>query len=361
MKILQVIPSLQMGGAEKFAIDLSNQFARNNHTVFLCVLDEIINQDIKKMVDTNVILISLNKKQSYSFKTILDIYKLINAIRPDIIHTHLRALVYTALSLVRFRIPCLHTVHNLAEKEIGSKYRILYKLLYKISLVTPVSITEEVLKSVQKVYGKEHSNLIYNGVPQLSTTDLIEEVKREVFSYKMNKETKVILNIGRVSKQKNQLMLVQAVNELIQEGENIVLIIIGSLTNEADYAQLCQKKAQKNIYFLGEKYNISDYMYYCDAFILSSIYEGLPLVVLEAMSMNKIIISTPAGGVPDIIKSLTNGIIAQDFSKNSLKNAIKKYLDQDEYIVNNLTVYNEKYSMEICQKNYLKLYQNLSI
>jgi glycosyltransferase involved in cell wall biosynthesis len=192
------------------------------------------------------------------------------------------------------------------------------------------------------------------------TTNLKKE-KNELNSYKVNENTKILLNIGRVSKQKNQELLINSVNELIEEGNNICLIIIGSIENEPEYYKICHKllKSKNNIKFLGEKNNISDYLYCSDLFCMSSIYEGLPLVILEAMSLGKYTICTPAGGSVDVIHNNINGYITTDFSKEKLKNAIRENLNynyNDEDIKN---IFNTNYSMKICANNYLNLYKGI--
>jgi len=361
MNILQIIPSLHMGGAEKFAIDLSNEMVNNKHNVYLCVLDKEHNTSMVDMIDKKVSVIFLKKTKSYSFKTIFEIFKVIKKVRPHIIHTHLRTLVYASLSIIIFKIPTVHTVHNLAEKEINKTFRMLYKILYYYKYVVPVAISEEVSKSIEYTYKQFDSVLIHNGVPQLKVSKLEDKVKKEIESYKKNTKTKVLLTVGRVSKQKNQLMLINVVNSLMRQNVDILLLIIGSLDNEKEYADQCLLQAEHSVVFLGLKYNIGDYMKYSDVFVLTSLYEGLPLVLLEAMSMNKFIISTPAGGVPDVIKSSDNGLVSKDYSEESFKILLESFLaNSEKYIsTSNIEEYNKSYSMKVCSEKYLLLYSTL--
>ncbi len=361
---MHIIPSLTLGGAEKFAVDLCNELSLDND-VFLCVIDKIDNTMIlKKQINTKVTVISLNKPKGYSISTVFNLYKLVKKLKPDIIHTHLRALVYSSLYIFLLKFPVVHTIHNLAHKETGTKRQKLYKIFFHYFNVTPVSISQKVLESTEKVYGSKYSELIYNGVKALKKTNLYPSVKEEVDSYKKNNNTKILLNVGRLSKQKNQLMLIDVIKELNKIDIDFVLLFIGSLKNEKEYADLCLKNAENifNIFFLEEKSNIGDYMYCADAFCLSSLYEGLPLVVLEAMSAGVPILSTPAGGVPDVIEDGVNGYLSDTFIKSAYKEVLIKFnslgFKNNEI---NIRKYEKNYSMQICMEHYYHLYRQIQL
>jgi glycosyltransferase involved in cell wall biosynthesis len=364
MKILQIIPSLHMGGAEKFAVDLSNELALNNlNEVYLCIIDKISEDSLLlKQVNANVKLLSLDKTSGYSFKVMFKLYKLLKDIKPDMVHTHLRALTYSSFSILLLKIPTIHTIHNLAEKETKPFIQKIHFFLFNYVDVVPVSISNLVLNSVQVRYGKEFDKLIYNGVKALKKSKKFNEVEKEIKSY-TNNDSIVMLNVGRISRQKNQLLLIESVNDLVSKGiNNIILIIIGALDSEVEYANKCLATASinSNIHCIGLKDNIGDYMYQSDVFCLSSEYEGLPLVILEAMSMGKNVLSTPAGGVPDVVENNINGYLSEDFTIKSYTEMIQKYIKspiQHTDLIKN--IYNNKYSMNICMNNYYSLYQKI--
>lgn len=360
MKIIHILPNLHTGGGEKFAIDLSNELNKNGHEVIICVLDKLAKDlNLLKMVNPNVKVISLNKTSSFSFKTMLNLYSFVKKEKPDVIHTHLRALIYSIFVILFTKIPVIHTIHNLANKEISKRFQKIHKIFFKYFGVIPVSISDTVRESTFNLYGKQFDKLVYNGVSPLQTTNKLEKVKKELENYNLTSNTKIILNIGRISKQKNQELLISTINELIEEGYDLFLIMIGSIENESDYYNKCFKllKYKNRIKFLGEKNNVADYIYYSDFFCLSSLYEGLPLVVLEAMSMGKYVISTPAGGVVDVISDNISGYITKDFSKKELKDAFKENItiSYDEKMIKN--IFNKNYSMSICASNYLNIYK----
>ena len=88
----------------------------------------------------------------------------------------------------------------------------------------------------------------------------------------------------------------------ISEFLNFLLIVLGD-----KYHHWTDKlKGSQRICLLGLKENVGDYMAAADYYVMSSDWEGLPITLLEAMSMGVIPVSTPAGGVADVIKDGTN-------------------------------------------------------
>ena len=364
MRILHIIPSMHMGGAEKFALDLTNELAKDNsNEVYLCSIDKVgQNLILAKQVSRKVQLISLGKTTSYSIGVLFKIVKLIKTLKPDVVHTHLRALPYASLGIILNRVPTIHTIHNLAQKETTHPMQKLHQVLFDIFNITPVSISDLVLQSTKIRYGNNYDELIYNGVTELETTEEFDNVKKEVDSYRKAKDTLVFLNIGRISKQKNQRMFIEAICRLNNEGIKAVALVIGALDSEVEYAQECFDKAKycDNIHFIGLKSNVGDYMHCSDALCLSSIYEGLPLVVLEAMSVGKPVLATPAGGIPDVVQNGINGYVSRGFETEDYIKVLKQYvLEPIEDTDRIKKLYKKNYSMEICMTKYHTLYKKV--
>jgi len=363
MKIAIIVPSLHMGGGEKFAVDLSNELSKdpNNH-VTLCVISKISKKMIlSSIINPNINLISINKEEGFDYKVLFKLKKIIKENRFDVVHTHLRSLFYSSWSIFTIKkMNYVHTFHTLVEKEVKSYlYKILLKLFFNHFKVTPIAITPEVLKGIQRTFGKNHKTMILNGVSPLKKTHKFQAVKKEISSYKKNSETKVFMNIARVSEVKNQKLLIESFKHL---NKNAILIIIGSLQNEPKYAKESQElaKMSNNIFILGEKNNIGDYLYCCDALCLSSTFEGLPLVILEAMSIGKATLSTNVGGIPDVIINNVNGYLSQGMLREQYIDILNKSINNSPINSEEIfSLFKKKYSMEICKNHYYKLYQTI--
>jgi len=364
MKILHIIPSLHGGGAEKFTIDLCNELAKE-HEIILCSLFDITDTMFVENLQKNVKLIVLHKKSGFDLSMFFKIYNLIKKEKFDIINTHLRALRYSILPIVFTQHHFFHTLHSLAEKESRRFNRFIYKILFRYFAVTPIAISSQVLKSVHKVYGKNFNVLIDNGTTPLKKTNEFQKVKQEIEQYKDNEDTTIFINIGRILPVKNQRMLIEVINQLRSDGENVVLLILGAdlYSKNEQFLKELKNLANEKVFFLGIKRNIADYLLCSDAFCLSSLYEGLPITLLEALSLGIVPICTPAGGIVNVIDDDT-GFISADFSAEAYHTVIKKYInlspsEKKRLSENGKILFEQKYNISQTAANYIKLYRHI--
>lgn len=363
MRIIQIINGLSSGGAERFVVDLSNQLSALGHDVMIVVYDNSTDRMnfYAHEVDRNVKIYSLGLVGKLSIKKILTgisrFNKLLHEYKPDIVHGHLGAhLMEAGTYFYKRKIKYVFTIHNLAQVFIKSKSDLyINKWLFK-NKIQPITISEKCHQSYMDTYGLENDIRIDNGRSAIVKTEFYDSVNREIENIRGDLTGKVFLCVARCSKEKNQEMMISAFNDLYTEGYNVHLIFTGSGYLETERGKELQKCAGKNIHFLGEKNNISDYLMASDYFTLGSIFEGLPISLLEALSIGKTTICTPAGGIPDVIMDGRTGILAKNFSKEAYKEAIVKALsvnlDKNEII----KTYEDKFSMKICAEKYLRAY-----
>jgi len=367
MKILHLITSINTGGAEKFCIDLCNtQVQFKNIDVYLCVLDSFRKDNllINKLSD-NVQLISLNKSGGYSIGIIFKLYKLIKQVHPDIIHTNGRALIYASIPIIINKIPSVYTVHTLANKEYNNILKIYLKVIFNLypTLFNPVGISKTVLKTIQNTYGKHYNDYIYNGSSRLERSPLFESVQMKVNKDKVNKNTMLFLYIGRIAPEKNVLLLIKTFTQLIKDDNNILLYIIGyDSTSDKSYLPICKENNifPERIKFLGEKINIYDYLYFTDALCMTSNYEGLGIVALEAFSLGKPVISTPSGGPNELIINGINGYLSESINVQSFMDAINLFINTPiSEKIKIKQIYEDKFTMKKCAVNYISLYTRI--
>ena len=195
--------------------------------------------------------------------------------------------------------------------------------------------------------------MIVNGRDKVEPTSKSILVYNEICSYKKTNETLCLLHIGRNAKVKNQNLLIDAFNVFSKENDAI-LLIIGEGFDGINGEEL-RKKSNSSVYYLGEKSNVCDYLAYSDAFCLSSIYEGMPITLIEAFSQGCIPISTPVSGSVDYIKDGETGFITEDFSVESYLNALIRFRD-NRYKINKQTlysVYDKNFSIKECAEKYM--------
>jgi glycosyltransferase involved in cell wall biosynthesis len=370
MKILHIIPNLAGGGAERFVVDLANEMAKTEE-VYVCTLFDLVkgkNDFFLEELSSSIKIVSLGKKLGLDFSIYGKIRRIVDQIKPDIVNTHLASINYVLLKsisdvVLRTKIKFFHTLHSDAKFEI--KHRLEFytrKLLYKFKIFTPITISEESRKSFRDYYEMTVDMLIHNGRKLEGGSPNLTSVKEEIDSLKKTANTKVLLNVGRFVAIKNQFMLAKIVTELIREGEDIILLIIGdhSLPEGLEIRDQILKLSCNRIHLLGTKTNVRDYMILSDAFCLSSIYEGLPISLIEAMSVGCVPICTPVGGMKNIVNPKV-GYLAAELTAESYRKSIDDFLislNNDEIKHNLIELYNQKFNIISTAGAYINTYKS---
>lgn len=363
MKIIQLIYSLSSGGAERFVVNLSNELIRQGHDVTICMLRE----DTEPMLTFNKIFLrqeikfcSLNFNLGFSFKKVALVEAFIKEHNPEVVHCHLNVIPYIfRLSFCNRNIKFVHTIHNIASKAAGSKKQYyLNKLFYRSKIIQPVTISKECNKSYVDFYHLNNSVCIDNGCPSVYSSDLLSIVALEIESYKTCLNTPVFIHIARCFPQKNQQLLIDVFNKLNDEGVDYTLLVIGNGFFEEKNRILVDNACDK-IHFLGEKNNIGDYLLCANAFCLTSVYEGLPISLIEAMSCGVPSICTPVGGIPDVVIDGITGFLSKNLTAESYIEAIKVFLKsriQSDVIIDE---YKKRFSIVKCTEKYLSVYEDI--
>lgn len=367
MRILHVIYSLSSGGGERFVVNLCNELSRLGQDVTLLTIRDISINGWgfnRQFLLPEVKIKSLCVSQGRFFLGLIRASRFMQDNRFDVVNFHLNVVPFFFLSIFfNKRTFYFHTLHNLAQYAIPVHGRFIYHFLYKWNYVFPIAISNECANSLIRFFPflktVKHIN---NGAIAPVSTDQYGSIVNIINSLKINPKTKVLLHVARFSTQKRQDILFQAVNELVDEGLNIVLCVIGDGYDTDDAKQLLQKY-HHNIHILGLKNNPGDYMRASDAFCLSSDYEGLPISLLEAIGCGCVPICTPVGGILNVVTDGITGYLAKDVSVQGMKEAIKRYLLSSDAIKSDeLKTYFEKnYTMKQCAEQYLDFYQEHSI
>ncbi len=297
-KIVQMLPALGWGGAQVFCIQLCNELAKypGYEVTLVSLYDHNSTHMSAELLDKRVRFITLGKKKGFDAKTFKRVHNLLQEIKPDVVHTHLHSGYYGMMAYLMMNDSAMrkiHTFHSLATKDAPWHGRLIYKYFFKKGIICPVSISEEVFKGAIEEYGDCIKTVIHNGSVRVRCSSKFQSVTETINSLKKNKDTKVLVNVGRIYKVKNQQLIIDAMNILEADGENAIALIIGGLLgkdhpaylqeDEELYNQLIQNKPN-SVHFIGNVNNVGDYLLNADAFLLPSLYEGLPISLLEAMS-----------------------------------------------------------------------------
>lgn len=357
MKILEITPNLHCGGAEKLVVDLTNELSARGNECTIVTLFDLDTLDIfKSLINDGIKFHSLGKRLGFDLKCLYHLYKFINEEKPDIVHAHTGGITYLILAVLLHRnAKYFATIHSDAKAEAGrGLHKIIRKFLFKLKIVTPITISEDSELSFKKYYGRA-GHLITNGCSKYSKAEIIDQEKnRKDVDF-------LFVHVGSIQPVKNQLTLVKVFRRLLEEGKRVRLLFMGRIADQNIYNSL-EPYFSENIVYIGEQQNPRDYMNICDAYCMTSLWEGMPISIIEAFSVGCIPITTPVGGCINMINNGNNGILAKDTSEEAVYQAIKQYINLDKSTriamsKNALRSYQELYSIEKTALEYLRLFE----
>lgn len=210
----------------------------------------------------------------------------------------------------------------------------------------------------------EKVEVIPNGIILDDFSSEKADVKGFLDRHDIAEDSFKILYVSRMVGEKNQKPLVEAVTEHL-EGENLELILIGG--GEPEYVSDLKRMADDRVHILGKvdfEELVSAY-HACDLFVFLGTWEGMPTVIMESMYCNSPIISTPVGGIPDMVEDGKNGYFVDlPVSPAELAERIRMFLDMDETEIEEMAEANsekikDKYSWEKIADRMLEIYKEV--
>ncbi|MEH7356287.1 glycosyltransferase [Neobacillus drentensis] len=354
IKVMQIMPEFGLAGAEIMVENLSVALAKDGFEICIVSLYDYHSAITERLEKQNIPIIYLGKKKGIDISIFYKLYKILRKEKPDVIHTHLYILPYVIpvalLAKVKVKV---HTIHNVAKNEVGKWQRKINRFFYKYCRVIPVSISPLVKKSVIEEYGFEENQvpMIFNGI------DLNKYIQKNDYT---NKGIINILHIGRFSEQKNHAGLLESFKIVHENVPNTKLRLIG-LGNLEKVIKNKVKDLNLDgcVEFLGLKADVYPYLNEADIFILPSLWEGMPITLIEAMATGLPIVATAVGGVPDMIKDNKTGLLV-DTNNAQIAEALQKLIKDTNLrkeIGNAAKSTSEQFSVEKMEEQYAKLYK----
>lgn len=361
MKILQLHTKLVSGGIEAIVCGLANEMAKE-HDVTVCTIFEPKEDDVfYARLSSKVTKITIGKKDfGFSLKEIFRISNLIGSGQYDVVHVHGCFQYYALAALLHHgKTRIFYTIHSDARMENQTWDNRLFwfkRFCFAHKWIHPVTISPKSKDSFIELYGCD-SALIPNGIQ----TPVIDETVKTTEKYRLTNNTTLFIHPGRVSKPKNQVVLCQAFDSLIKKGRDVVLLIAGSPEEKDIFSQI-QPYFSDRIVYLGERSDVPQLMSECDAFCLPSIWEGLPVTLLEALSVGCVPICSPVGGIVNVVHNGIDGLLSDSSSKEDYETTLSHFLDMTkddrDKMKENALINFDEYKIETCASKYIECYKN---
>jgi glycosyltransferase involved in cell wall biosynthesis len=354
MKVIQVIPNLYMGGAEIMCETLTLELVRNGVEVKIVSLYNYETPISQRLTQAGIEIVFLDKKRGMDLSIIKKLKKIFEQEKPDVVHSHLNAQKYTMIAAKQAAVPMrVHTVHSVADKELSKIDKILAKRFYKKQRVIPIALSELIQQTIVNVYGISPASapIILNGI---NLTNCLPK-----YDYSIG-DTIKLLHIGRFSEEKNHKGLIDAFKIFHSFKPNSVLELIGNgNTFEEIKKYVVDQDLEGAVSFLGMQTNVYQYINAADIFILPSLYEGIPMTLIEAMGTGIPIVATNVGGIPNMLSNNESALLTSVDSQEIADSLIR--LSEDvrlrKKIGQNALERSQEFSSREMARQYIKIYQ----
>lgn len=340
-----------VGGSGHVATRLGQELAARNHIIHFITYQRPFSLMWEQTRGVHVDLVDRfsyplfeNIGPPYTMALTSKIIKVVKDSNLDLIHSHYA--IPHAMSAYMAReiigVPYVVTLHGSDVHTLGLDPAYQPVVKHTVEMADGVTAVSEFLKN------KAHNELgiereivvIPNFVDirrfkHINGTRLMVEsgcvsVRKGEEAKELDPESKILLHASNFRKVKRVTELIDVMRIVVDHYPKARLIIAGDgptrieVERKIEALDLCD-----NVHLLGVKSNMQEIMCSADVFLLNSTLEGMPLVLLEAMSCSLPVVTTPAGGIPELVRPGKDGLVTRGFEADEFAQAIIEILEDD--------------------------------
>ena len=361
MKVLQVCMSHGFGGLELYVLNIINYFEKNNRDYNIVTAKKSFIFDKLKAIN---IVANTFSSPFHHFPVIsaVKLARYIDKNKIDVVHAHWSKdllLVVLAKIFSRRKIRLVFTRHMAISRKKGDIYhRFLYRYV-DVYIVTTQELYNNAIKNLPIDESRVH--LLYLGVPVVEHS--LKKCQSFLHENGLNENIFCLVIFGRIEEGKGQHFVIEAVNNLKEQGRQIQLAIIGHIMDQDYYTMLESRvkkyNLEKNVFYLGFHSHPPSIMSCFDAVVLATKCETFGLVLPEAMRAGVTVIGSDCGGVPEIIEHEKTGLLFETENSDDLSKQLLKIVD-DKSVCSKLALAgkndaDKRFSEEKHFKNLIKL------
>lgn len=362
LRLLQITHDLGIGGLQQVVVNLCKAIDRDLFDIeVLCLRasGEFV-QDVERL-GIRVMLLP-QKSQGTDYLSFLKVARILRDRKIDVIHTHnTQPFIDGALGgLLAGVRTIVHTDHA---RQFPDKRRYMFAewlLSHAVYRVVGVSgDTSKNLVTYEKISPKKIVT-IRNGVDGHSYQAPIDTIpKRRQLGLPSSAP---IIGLGaRLTEQKGISFLLRAIPALLREQPELVLVVAGDGPVRGDLEGEAHRLGiASHIHFIGPRTDMPEIIRLFDVYVLPSIWEGLPMVLLEAMASGCPIVATDVGGNPDAVRHGYNGYLVPARDHSALASALARLVSdralREEFGRNGRTLFEREFSAAQMARRYEQLY-----
>jgi glycosyltransferase involved in cell wall biosynthesis len=319
------------GGAELGTVQLLAALS-NRCEIHLISLFDAADRPLELQAEAAGITVHyLGKRCGIDPRVAFRIAQVINTVKPDIIHTHLYSMSYSIPTLLRSRSGAwFHTIHSVASFDAQGIEYYLNRIAFRAG-VHLIAISGRLRGDVENTYRRARVAVIPNGIRVGKFKRSETERARLRAEWRLDAGQVVFTSVSSLSPVKNHADLLKAFVAVSQCHSKARLLIVGDGILRSELGSTCNALGLEGVVkFLGQREDVSSILSASDVFVNSSLVEGNPQSVMEAMAASLPIIAPRIGGIPDLVSNNVNGLLISPRHICELSEAMRRLVEDRE-------------------------------
>ena len=361
--VVQATFGMGVGGMERVIMDLCRYIDPARFRFTICCLSVRGPLADEMEAEGVPVLYTSNQTRIAKYLRGFELAQLFRKERVDILHTHnttafIHGLVGARLAGVKVRI---HTDHCKNYETEPRRWMVLEHLASRFidKMVAVSHHTRDELMRYERIPASKLT-VIHNGINPRPTRKASLDGLRAEFG--LTPEDIVIGTVGRLQQQKGLDLLLAAAPSVLAACPNVRFMIVGGGDLESQLrSQAASSGVDGRVIFTGWRSDAVDLMQLFDCFVSTSNFEGLPMVLLEAMAAGKPIVATSVGGVPEVIEHDFNGFTLPTRDPRALTDALVGLVNTPTTLrrlaANSRARYEERFTAQAMASGYQALYE----
>jgi len=348
VRILQVLPELELGGVETFVVLLSKELKKLGHDVVVVSSGGRLVDELKEYGVGHIKLPVSSKNPVTIWYSAFLLSKILKGLHVDVIHAHSRVPDWVAYFVSLFtRVPFVVSAHAFYTPHWGSK------IVAKADRVICDSVSVGEYAVERLGVSRDKIRVVYNGIDVKRFEDVKPPFSNPPYS---------IGTVGRLAPSKGQKVLIEAFARLLKEGLDVRLVIAGDGPLMDELVSLSESLGVSGyVEFLGFRSDIPDVLSQIDLFVHPSLIpEPLSMALIEAMAASRPVVASGVGGFREVIVDGKTGYLVKPASVDELADAMRKIVINPESGIemgeNGLKRVRELFSSDVMATKMLEVY-----
>ncbi len=319
MRILFLSTSMGMGGADSQLLSAARELRARGHEVRIVSLTPLGPMGLQAR-EAGLPTESLGMRRGLPDpRGLLRLARLVRAWRPDVVHSHMvhANLMARALRLVAPVPALVSTIHNVYEggRVRMAAYRLTNGLVDHMTIVSQAAYDRFIADGIVPA---GILRLVPNGVDTARFRDVAPGAREAVRRSLGLGDEFVWLAVGRFERAKDYPNMLRAFASVRARERRAVLVLVGRGSLQAETEQLVRTLGIEGVRFAGVRTDVPEVMSAADGYVMSSAWEGMPMVLLEAAAAGLPIVSTRVGGNHEVILEGQSGLLVPPSDSDAL-------------------------------------------